>query len=152
MSHGILKEYQVHGSVEFIVGGEGIQQGGVEVCPGLDGKVTRLAHTAGKVAEHIGFGHHLSLIQFLYFISTHPNGRVGRGRERQGRVSVSLLCSITKEEEEDSTNLTESASLCCNSNMIAHCRIYTISLSTLPKFTRNNWYSVLQKQLCTAFS
>lgn len=53
VTHGVLKEDQVQGGVDFVVTVQGLQQSFVQAPPGLHGHVFGLSDARSEVAEHI---------------------------------------------------------------------------------------------------
>ena len=64
--HGVFKEHEVHGSIEFVVSGEGVTKDGSQVVPASHGEVPRFPNAPSEMAEHIRLGCDLGLLELLH--------------------------------------------------------------------------------------
>lgn len=87
VSHGVLKQHQVHGGVDLVVSVHRFQQSFVESNQGLDSAVPGLLQPASKMAVQVQL---LGLLQ--NFVAVLGRTQTEHGEQRRRCI---LLCTIT---------------------------------------------------------
>lgn len=95
MSHGVLKQHQVQGSVDLIVAVQHLQQGFVEAAPGLSRRVPGLPQAAGEVAVQV---HVPGLLQSLLHVLREGHTHTQcRGKQRDPDTPVLRLNTLDRD-------------------------------------------------------